>query len=318
MQTLLDRLNFTVRVMTAIVSTAINLPLLIFLQRNEKAREDIVSMLMRSMTVLELVGGTLVAGFNALFIVVPSADVPPGLVTFAGSIQHIATDCFIVHLAAMSACKCYVITRPLTYFTVLTNRVINVLVAAIWIFNCVMIIGADLAGVQWVLDPTFHTSAPVGNPKPGRALRIFEVGVVHLVSMLIILVSFARMLIVVRQHHRAIDIQTATSTAEGQQSVHHGWTASIRSAKSLFIIVLALNVAYLPATANFQPDLVLPIWYMTMSTWLVTTSFVLNGILYILLYKSTRRDFGRMFFGRCMVSKVSPEATNEANQEVNH
>ena len=313
MQTLLDKLNFAVRFMTASVSTAVNLPLLIFLLRDSKSREDKVSMLMTSMTVSEFIGGTLVAGFNALFIVVPLADVPPGLMTFAGGIQHIATCCSIIHLAAMSALKCYTIMRPLTYFNVLTSRFTNVLIGAIWTFNCVMIIGFDLSGMQWIIDPTFHTPVTMGNPNIGWAFRNFEAFAVYLSSGLVILVSFSKILIVVRQHHLVIGVQTTVSVVVGQQSVHHGWTASIRSARSLFIIVAAFIIAYLPAAVNFRSGLVLPVWYLAMSTWLVTTSFVVNSILYILLYKSTRRDFTRMFIGRCMASEVSPGTTQEAN-----
>ena len=116
--------------------------------------------------------------------------------------------------------------------------------------------------------------------------------------------------------------QTAATAVEGQSAVHHGWTASIRSARSLFFSVAAFYVAYLPGVANFQSRLVMPVWYMMMSTWLLTVSNIVNGLLYILLYnynyKSTKRDFAKMFFSNGFIDNaVSPLSFNSSNQPNN-
>ena len=149
--------------MMAVCSTAVNVPLVFFLLRDPKSRKDDVSTVMRSLAVSDFGVSTILPIFNTVLVLIPPSDIPDGLITFVRSIQHIVIFNSVCHLAAMLAIKCYIIVRPLTYSTVLTARFKCVLLAAIWTGNCVMIVGADLFGVRWVLNPLFHLSTPVGN-----------------------------------------------------------------------------------------------------------------------------------------------------------
>ena len=79
-------------------------------------------------------------------------------------------------------------------------------------------------------------------------------------------------------------------------SITQGWTARIRSARSLFVICIAYYVTDIQINlSNFVS--VLPSCYLVGSRWILFSSSLVNGLLYILVYKSTRRDFRRMFFG---------------------
>ena len=221
-------------------------------------------------------------------------------------------------MAAMSALKSYVIVRPLTYSAVVTDRFKNIIVTVIWTGNCGMVVGADLLGVRWVLDPSLRVSVPTGNPTAGRGLRIFEAFIVSGASGSDVLISFALILNVVRKHHLAIAFQAAATSVEGRLEIHPVWTASIRSARSLLFIVASFDVAYFPGTASFQPGLVLPVWYQTITASLLTVYNVVNGLLYVLLYKTTRRDLAKMFFGNCFIGNtLSPLALNSSRQPAN-
>ena len=189
--------------------------------------------------------------------------------------------------------------RPtLTYSTVLTDRFRNLTVGAVWMGNIIMTVGTNLGGVRWVVDPVFHIAASIGN-SARQGLRFFEAIVSFGLASLVILVSYVKILLVVRQHHIAIGTLQTQSTGAVDVGGHRvgpdSWKASILLVRSLFIIVAAYYICYLPANANFQQGLVRPIWYMAGSIWLLSFSGVANGLLYIIFYKSTRRDFVQTF-----------------------
>ena len=185
----------------------------------------------------------------------------------------------------MSALKCYIIACPLTSTIALTDRRKNLIIATIWTGNCAMLVGADLLGVRWVLDPKFHISTPVGNPAAGRGLRFFETFFIDGISSLVIFSSYVKILIVVHRHHLLIGNQLAVSVTAGAA------TTSDLHLPNYQPVLHGYCVLHLPGVANFQPGLATSDWYLTMSTWLLSASGLINGSLYILFYKSTRRYF---------------------------
>lgn len=115
------------------------------------------------------------------------------------------------------------------------------------------------------------------------------------------LVSYVKILVVVRQHHVTIGNSSITSTTPVRGNVGvqgGGWAASIRSARSLFFIGLAFYVSYIPTIVINQVDSgAVPIWFIFAIRTLEYVSPITNSLLYILLYRSTRRYIARVFFG---------------------
>ena len=304
MANLLKTLNGAVLFLISTASIVVNVPLINFLLRNIAAREDIVSMVMLSLVASGLLC-TLTTFACAIVNLCQPTVVPYLVIFFFGNFAHLAIRITMWHLAAMSAMKCYIIVRPLSYPTMLTNRVRNVVIAAIWIAEVIVLFGANLGGVRWVLDPYLYVTGSVGNPTANFGLRTFDIVVGFIASGLIIIVSDVKILFVVRQHHRNVGNVNAGIFLDNQQGSVQGWLASVRSARSLFIMCVAYILAYVPITVVNRSDTVVPLWYKVGVVWLVALTPVANSLLYIILYKSTRRDFVKMYFGRLVVHKES-------------
>jgi len=63
--------------------------------------------------------------------------------------------CSIWHLAGVSAVKCAVIVRPLTHFTIFTDRVLRAIICAIWILSLVV------AGTAALHTPAGNDAKPI-------------------------------------------------------------------------------------------------------------------------------------------------------------
>ena len=285
----------------SVATALVTVLLVVFLIRHKKSREDIVSMMMLPLAVSDLGSGTAVTAACAVFSWIQPAEIPEPLIVAEGNAFHAFIACSVWQLAFMLACKCYVIVRPMTYSQVLTRRFSITAIVGIWSVGWLTQIVADLAGVRWVPDLVLHLSIPFGVPAKGRRLRQFETYVLFVAPSITIIVSYTRIFMAVRRHHVAISNVVSAFVADAGH--HHGWTKSIRSAKSLFIICVGYYVTYLPMLLN-NLGFVLPTWYWMTSTYLMFSSGIVNSLLYILLYKSTRRDFRQMFCSKFTSSTV--------------
>jgi len=63
------------------------------------------------------------------------------------------------HLAAVSVVKCTVIVRPLTHFSIFTDRVLRAIICAIWTMDLI-VIGAINVGV---IDARFNWIAVIAS-----------------------------------------------------------------------------------------------------------------------------------------------------------
>ena len=287
--------------LVAFVTTSINVPLMIYLSRSGVVGEDVVAKAMRSLAVSDLVLGSVTTVIGAGFAWKnQQTSIPAALLTFQGSLWQACLITTIYHLALMSALKCYIIVRPLTYHAVLTTRFLNIVVAAIWSGAGVMMAGAYLAGVRWIMDTYIFMAVPFANLAAGRGLRLLQL-VFFVIPSVVMVVAYARILIIVRRHHIAIGAVFASSSTADQNAGYWGWRASIRSARSLFIISVAYYLNYVPIEFNGL-GLALPVWVLFLTRWMLLFSAPVNGLLYILLYKSAGRDMRHMFC-RCRSSK---------------
>ena len=85
----------------------------------------------------------------------------------------------------------------------------------------------------------------------------------------------------------------------------------IRSARSLFVICVVFYVTYIPMNLLFLVA-GLPSWYYIGSRWLLLSSPMVNSLLYIFLYRSTQRDFRRIFCAGSRHSVVVEDGDNNA------
>ena len=300
MATTSDCLQGVGLLLVAFVTTSVNVPLVIYLSRSGVVDEDIVAKAMRSLAVSDLILGSVTTVIGAEFAWTnKKTSIPAALLTFQGSLWQACLFTTIAHLALMSALKCYIIVRPLTYHAVLTTRFLNIVVAAIWSGIGVIMAGAYLAGIRWTMDEYIIMAVPFANLAAGRGLRLVQ-HVLFVIPSVVMVVAYAKILVVVRRHHLAIGAVFASSSTANQHAGYQGWRASIRSARSLFIICLAYCLNYVPIEFNGL-GLALPVWVLILTRWMMLFSAPVNGLLYVLLYKSTGRDMMRMFC-RCRSS----------------
>ena len=301
MPSVFDYVEGALYLLLFISSLLVNIPLVMLLLRNRASRDDIVSMVMVSLSVSDIGHGTIAPGIGTVIAWMQPKQVPSWLVLVQGSARHIFMFNSVWHLALMSALKCYIIIRPLTFGSVLTERLRNVLIGALWTVIVAVIIGADLVGVRWTVDPLSNLAQPNGNPKMTTSFRNFESGLLMGVPSLVIFVAYVKILSVVRQHHVTIANQTIIKVDSDLPTMNNQgtWSASIKSARSLFFICIAFYITYIPSTVN-NTGYALPDWYQIGTRWLLVNSSLANSLLYILLYKSTRKHFWQMFCGeRC-------------------
>lgn len=307
----LEQLNGTVLLLFAVAATSINVPLMMFLLRNTAAREDIVSMVMLSVVASDLCTAT---GFFCLSVVnfMQPVVVPYPLIFLLGNLMNLSINITIWHLAVMSAMKCYIIVRPLIYSTVFTERFRNLALAALWTVGIVVLLGANLGGVTWAIDPILHVVGAVGPVKD--RLRNIDTAAFG-ASALVVIVSNLKIIFVVRQHHLSIGTTNAV-VGEDQRGSVQVWLASVRSARSLLVMTVIYFGTYMPTTLRNRGDFVLPLWGSIGTVWLLAFAPVGNGLVYIVLYKTTRRDLVKMLFGgwvsqtETVVNTISTPAGN--------
>ena len=153
-------------------------------------------------------------------------------------------------------------------------------------------------------------------PDGGSRLSQLRIGCVSCAPSIVILVAYAKILAVVRQHHQTVGNLTAATT--GNQVVtgvgvlnHDGsWRASVKSARSLFVICIAFYVTYLPCSV-INVGFYLPPWYTVGARWIMLSSSLVNSTLYIMLYRSTRKNFRRMFCRRCGAANFGGQSQTE-------
>ena len=292
MKAVLDDVNGTVCLLLAFGTFIVDVPLMIFLVSNSKQDGDVVTTVMISLTVSDLVASTSVNSLTAVSAWIKPVEIPYPLLLLQGSLWHVCTYVSIWNLAIMSTLKCYIIVRPLTYSTVLTSRRRDILIAAVWIVVLITIVGANISGVGWVSDPTMSVSVVRG--QDGRRLRYFELVAMVIVPGCTALACYTKILFIVRQQHIGILNSITNQAPAGNSGSIQSLMTSVRSARSLFVICFAYYICYIPAQFN-GIGIALPIWYVVGSRWLLFSSSFVNGLLYILLYRSTRRKFLRQF-----------------------
>ena len=136
--------------------------------------------------------------------------------------------CSIWHLAAVSVVKCTVIVRPLTHFTIFTDRVLRAIISIIWILSLALG-GATNVGVTEAYFSWTNTLVHVE-----RQNSIFGstfAAVTFILPTLIITTAYIKVFRVVRRQVRSMPADVLGSF--GSRTI---FGSSVRSAKNLFVI----------------------------------------------------------------------------------
>ena len=85
----------------------------------------------------------------------PGAAVPTWLLRVINSGLYTFGGCSLFHLAAVSVVKCTVIVRPLTHFTIFTDRGLRSVICAIWIWSLLVAVVANVGVIEaqfsWII-----------------------------------------------------------------------------------------------------------------------------------------------------------------------
>jgi len=136
--------------------------------------------------------------------------------------------CCIWHLAAVSVVKCTVIVRPLTHFTIFTDRVQRALISTIWILSLV-VGGATNVGLA---EAHFNWTTVTVDVQGQSAVFGAAFSILNIVGpTVIIMIAYTKVFLIVRQHVRSMPADVLGSF--GSKTI---FGSSVRSAKNLFVI----------------------------------------------------------------------------------
>ena len=136
--------------------------------------------------------------------------------------------CCIWHLAAVSVVKCTVIVRPLTHFTIFTDRGLRAIISTIWILSLV-VGGATNVGVT---DAYFNRTTVTSNVERQSAAFGAAFSILNIVGpTVIIMIAYTKVFLVVRRQVRSMPADVLGSF--GSKTI---FGSSVRAAKNLFVI----------------------------------------------------------------------------------
>jgi len=150
--------------------------------------------------------------------------------------------CSLWHLAAVSVVKCTVIVRPLTHFSIFSDRALRAIIATIWAMTLVVSgalnVGVTSARFNWIAAIASTDRRDRRFPSTFAAINV-------VVATLIIMTAYVKVFLVVRRQVRSTP--PAVLGSFGSSTI---FGSSVRSAKNLFVMCAAY---YLTTAAQVQP-----------------------------------------------------------------
>jgi len=218
--------------LVSVASFAVNIPVVFVTFRSRRFENDPVAKLIASLAVSDI-GKGVTAGCCAglAWSLQPGQQAPTWLLRLINSGRYGFGMCSIWHLAAVSVVRCSIIIRPLTHFTIFTERVLRLIVTTIWTLSLV-VGGATNAGVT-VIRFSRITMRPTVEDQQSVFTVAFAL-VNFLLPTLIIMVSYAKVFLAVRRQVRSIF--TSGLRHFGSRTI---FGSSVRSAKNLFVMFAA-------------------------------------------------------------------------------
>ena len=288
----------------SLATFAANIPVIFVTLGCRRFEDDSVAKVMASLAVSDIVNG-IIAGCCAgvAWSLQPGEQPPTWLLSVINSGMITFGMSSLCHLAAVSVVKCAVIVRPLTHFTIFTDRTLHTIVFTIWMLS-LLVYGTSNVGVaegyfNWITMTSYVNHQPLDIWAP-------FLSAVFVVTTLIITTAYIKVFMVVRRQVRSMPADVLGSF--GSRTI---FGSSVRAAKNLFVICVSYYITYLPtmsvlalkAIGILVPDAV----HFT-AEWIYRSSAAVNGFLYIALHSSFRREL-RRYLPRCRRNNtVAPAA----------
>jgi len=208
---------------------AANIPVIFVTLRSRRFENDSVAKVIASLAISDIGIGVMAACCAGVAWSLQPAEQPPEWLTrLINSGMYTFGVCSIWHLAAVSVVKCTVIVRPLTHFTIFTDRALRAIISAIWILS--LVVGA--ANNVGVRETYFSRMNVIVLVRRRNAVFVSTFLAINFVAAtLIIMTSYSKVFLVVRRQVKAMPADVLGSF--GSRTI---FGSSVRSAKNLFVI----------------------------------------------------------------------------------
>ena len=213
----------------SLATFAANIPVIFVTFRGRRFENDSVAKVIASLAASDILNGivTLCCAVIA-WSLQPGEEAPEWLLRLISSGMYIFGVCSISHLAAVSVVKCTVIVRPLTHFTIFTDRVLRAIISTIWILSVVFgvatNVGVTKVNFNWI------TTTALAQRQTAAIFAVLSV-IIILVATLIIMIAYSKVFLIVRRQVRSMPADVLGSF--GSKTI---FGSSVRSAKNLFVI----------------------------------------------------------------------------------
>jgi len=174
-----------------------NIPVIFVTFRSHRFEEDSAAKVITSLAASDIVNGVLISCCAGVaWSLQPGAEVPMWLLRLLETGLYIFGVCSVSHLAAVSVVKCTVIVRPLTHFTIFTDRVVRAVICTIWIVSTAAgcATNADITDVHF--DWSRMTSSPERRDTSTAIFASFT-AIIIIIATLIIMISYIKVFLVV-------------------------------------------------------------------------------------------------------------------------
>ena len=302
-----------------LTNLAINIPVLIVTTKSDRLRQDLVTRIMRSLTVSDIGLGAVIPAVSASIAWASAvagyhvAISNPG--PFCGVLSGLFYTfgiCSVSHLTLIAIVKCCVIVRPLNYFNLFTDRALQRILAGVWISSVVLGFLPVVTGGEFQLD--WDSILPRSTPSSGSISLIG--GIISLVAFsvctLATIFCYTTIYLIVRKHLCSSSFVSSNRFDSFTKKFHAvrpastEFTRSLRSSRNLFIITSVYLSTYIPIvcliflqlSGKFNPSEMALIVLKSSSSWCYLSASFMNPLLYILLHRSVKQELTRLLLSR--------------------
>src|SRR6218665_1209464 len=272
----------------AILSIVSNIPVLVLLLTSRRLQEDIATRAIASLAVADLGIGAVapmistILGSRGL-----EFHAPQGLINFCGCVYNTTLLSGVWHLALVSIIRCCVIIKPLTYRSIFSNRAVHGSIAALWGYCVLTCIVAVSMGLRYEFNYISFTPY-LANYEGGLQFMYVYFVLNTIAPAVIIVLAYFKIFLVVRKQLRTI-------RPEKNEGLTNLTVSSIKAAKNLFVMISFYGAAYLPVLAMMFAPLNFPLWYVFSVNWIFFYNASFNALLYVILHKTVRNEYRKLF-----------------------
>ena len=225
----MDYVKALVITLMSLATFAANIPVIVVTSRSPRFENDSVAKVIASLAVSDVGSGVMAACCACVaWSTQPGEHVPTWLLRLINSGMYTFGVCSIWHLAAVSVVKCTVIVRPLTHFTIFTDRVLRAIICMIWTLSLV------IGGTTNIGLPEAHFNWTIMIAYVNRRNTIFGLAfeaLTFIIPTVTVMTAYTKVYLVVRQKVRSVPNSVLGSF--GSRTI---FGSSVRAAKNLFVI----------------------------------------------------------------------------------